>query len=811
MADHVNKLKQAIAIVVKRQLKENHDDTLAEKLISHIQKLLRTANSLDRAEYNQLLHVIVQLLDHTSPEPVALRLLALFLSSDNKFQSATEATEMALEKFASAAACVNASSDLSVQSALIQSLAMFSDTDWLVTGQLYSLPPVSFPRIIYKLMTDSPSYFVRNESEQLLAKLFTSNRFCSEMVPSTQSSHLTEIMHMITANPDEKNLRFLKLLLERTMMRRPLVKANMQEQIMKQFENYCNSEHPDEKIIHLFCHILGMFILRPDAVESVFSICLKRNDLKSLVIYCSRLLQVDREYINKWLLYALYALVARTERRGEIGEQMLASQREKSFVERHADNGVIMTVLSLMPHVFRNVDEKGALVVDALHVFLQTKLSDTRKLFENRKVISESVVCLYKCSQEDLIVEADFNPILCNLILEAEKSSCHTIELLTIARNLWNKRIVLNLFGKVAVDPILDSMSQLLSRDRFHQPLQNWDSDEKDSCEKNMEILELSLDALSQLTGNSSFGENPQFLQVIRSLWSLHHDNVTFLTAVFPIIFALDTLASEEELIKFGWQKHVHIPDLVIKLLERSDDCLSLKIVKTLRENIERLNYLRLKRPDAYYGILSALCLTSLRVVESELQCETFAFIVEILNPGSKDDVKLLYSCGLMTTAMAVMQSDLYSSNDVRISAFEISELIRLCIRCEDLNERSLLQLLSEATRPTIFESVERQPPEKTALVQQNDKVDAINNLFKEFQSQPTQDMIMELNCREGNHKNGVSIIRCSAVSTIDLKQLAQFYTGETHYPESENLSDSIIEDILAAKECPNAAAIDCY
>ena len=811
MADHLARLKQAIVIVVKRQLKENHDDTLTEKLISHVRKLLRSGNSLDREEHNQLLHLIVQLLSHTSPDPVSLRLLALFLSSDNVFQSPTEATELALEKFAAAATCIDASSDLSLQAALIQSLTMFTDTDWLVTGQLYSLPPVSFPRIIYNLMIHSPSYFVRNDCEQLLAKLFSSNRVCSDMGRSTQSVHLTEIMQLITANPDAKHLQFLKLVLEKTMTTRASsMKANMQEAVFKQFEEYSSSEPLDEKIFHLFCHILGMFVLRPDSVDKVFSICLKRCDLKGLVIFSSRLLQVDREYINKWLLYSLYALVARSERRGEIAEQMLASLREKAFVERHADNSVIMTVLNLMPIVFRNVDEKGALIVEALHVFLQTKLADARRLFENRKIISEAIVCLFKCSQEDLVVEGDFNEILCNLIVISESSYCHTIELLTIARNFWKAKLLFHLFGSMTVLPILDSMSQLLSRDRFHQPIQNWTEDD-DSSEKDMEVLELSFDALSHLTGNAAFGEHPKFMHVLLSLWNLHKDNLTFLTAAIPVLFALDTLATEQELNKFGWCKHVDIPALVCSSLKQGDDCLTLKIVSTLKDNTERMSYLKSKKPEAFDEILSALCFACLRAVESELQIETFSFLLDILNPGSKDDLKSLYSCGLMTTAMLVVESDLFSSNDVRITAFEISELIRLCIQCESLNESSLAQLLQDAPHATIFESLSVEADNQALKVSNTaDKVEVIDTLFQGFASQPTQDMILELNDRQDDLRQNTNLPSI-CVSGMDFGRLVKFYTGGSHYAPNENLSDCIIDDILAAKESANAAAIDCY
>lgn len=583
------------------------------------------------------------------------------------------------------------------------------------------------------------------------------------------------------------------------------MKVNLQEALMKQFEDYSNFENQDEKFSHLFCHILGMLLLRPDSVDRVFTICLKRCDLKSLAIFSSRLLQTDREYINKWLLYSLYALVARTERRGEIAEQMLASLREKAFVERHADNCVIMTVLNLMPVVFRNVDEKGALIVEALHVFLQTKLSDTRKLFENRKIISEAIACLAKCSQEDLVVEADFNEILCNLIVISEPSLSHTIELLTIARNFWKAKVLFNLFGSLALHPILDSMSQLLSRDRFQKPIQNW-TEEDDSSEKNMEVLEIAFDALSHLTGNSAFGEHSKFLNVLQSLWKLHRDNITFIIAAVPVIFALDTLTTTQELNKFGWRKHKDIPHLLTSFLKREDDGLSLKIVSTLKDNTERFNYLKSKNPVAYDAILSGLCFASLRAVESELQVVTFTFLLDILNPDSREDLKSLYSCGIMMTAMLVVESDLFSSNDVRVTAFEISELIRHCIQSENLVEISLKQLLQDAPQPSIFRSISDEPNHEVPKVDADDKFIAIDKLFQGFTSQPTQDMILELNGRQEQlEKDSFCFTTCG------FDKLIKFYTGDRHYSPNEDLSDCIIEDILAAKECANAAAIDCY
>ena len=684
------RLKQAIEVIALKQLKQNHDDTLTEKLITHVKTVI-TRRELSHVETDELLQFVMLLPDRQeTPDPVSLQLLAILISSD---YFSSEQSEDAIEKFCSICESVTVSSDLSLQSALIKSLRLL-----VVTGPFSDFCSascyISFPKILYDMATESRSYFARNEAEKLLVTFFTEDRFLELFDDPDECTHLTEILEMISTDPSVSNLQLLKLILEQTGGRNIMNKFNLREAMFRHFETFSQTEFPSTEVLHLFCHVLGMTVMQPVCVEKVFATCLRLNDLKALVIYSSRLLQIDREYANKWLLYSLYSLVARMDKRSEVGEQMLASMREKSFVERHTNTGVVMTVLRMMPLAFENVDDNAALVVETLHIFLQTHLKEKKKLLSNRKIISEAISCLAKCRREDLVVENDFNEIICDLIqLSESHTDDHLIELLIVERDFWKERESFDVYHLCDVGPVLDCMTRILSGSRFHQPIRHW-TESEDVCEKDVEIMELVLDVVSKLRGADVqvfFTQHDKFLQVFTSLWHMHRHNDSFLTSAIPLLFEVDLRSTDETLTKFGFARHVNIPDIITEALIRGNDLLTTKIMCLLKEYSSRHVFRMLT--SVYERIVSALTYTVLMALDSETQLIVLNFIQEKYSPRppySFDDIQRMYESGVMTAAMQIVQSDLFSSDDVRVTAFEITEQIRDCIRHLKITEAEL-------------------------------------------------------------------------------------------------------------------------
>ena len=534
----------------------------------------------------------------------------------------------------------------------------------------------------------------------------------------------------------------------------------------------------------------------------------------------------------------------------------MTSVREKSFVEKNADYSEVLCVISRLPSTFNNLDDRGSLVVDALQILIQSKLSSVKKTSKsvmNRKVVSEALTCLMKAFEFDIIIDVDFNDILCDLILEAAnvKSpdgpvSESFIDLMSTARILWSSEKI-NVQSSITAK-VLPTLARVLSCNKFCKKSQtNGNSiednlhaeyEEVDWKTECIECIMFSLQGLFFPNGADCFPLPDSFCQALQSLWNQYRDEKWFLSSVMPILFTLDFELSGEKLSSlFGWSRHKEVLEMIFGYLR--DPFLAHKAVDTLcNENhlTAKLPCLRHDYIKVFQELVSCLCLHSLQSVDTEVQRTIFKFFQLMIensymydrnlstesyrkssenkNRTEEDFVKILYTTGLLTTVMMVHESDLYSSNsEVRLTAFEISEKIRQSLHDLKLDAQGFKNLLSETNPPNIFsrESEQMRRDENHPVISIEHRKNVIEDMFQGFVRQPTIDFISQLNDRPVDNVSEAS--HPLPKTEITLEELCHYYTKIGVYTQAEEFCSlrGILDDILAAKDTANAAIIDCY
>lgn len=854
-----DKLRQAIEIVVNKQLMDNHDDTLIEKLLTHVEDLVNSQD-LDDDQILRLLTLLNTTITDaigedatfteetftSEPNPQAIKLIAILLNRFSVNGCLSEIPDTAMASFILAVSLVTPESDVSLQSSVVLSLRLFlHQSDFLISIKLTNARMqwnpnskcINFLQILYLLMTKSPSYFVRHDAESLLQDIChhhpsTVSDWSSTGAASTR--YLAQLVKEIINTPIRENVRFVNSLMIKPALKRVLSRSGLRETMEKHLHEVMDSHQPlDVKLFHDLIQVVGQFYASPKIVDKVINFCVKRNDLKGLIIFTCQLASQDREYLNKFLLYSVYTLVAKTDRRIEISQQMMTSLREKSFVEKNTDYSEILCALNRLENTFVNLDDKGLLVVEALQILIQSKITKRKspKPFNDKKIVSQALICLEKAMDHDLIPEVDFIDLICDLIMEAfdclpsEGNSLDYLnDLLSMAKRLWSNLTLHSACRRSIIEKTMPTVTKLMQSSKL---LKTSESNGSESLEGDWRIncIENIMDAVVPLTSAEEFATSRQLIESFQFLWQNYHHDKTFLSSVIPILFAIDFEVDVDSLSSvFGWSRHKEVLDLLSEYL--LDPFLADKVIEVITDddNLPRIQQLKSDNHDVFKKLLSSICLFTLRSVDSELQRKVFKFFHEIIaNEKNRNelsvitnDLQLFYSSGFLTTVMMVHESELYCCNNIRVLAFEISELIRDTLFTVKLDADALKSILEKEPEPQFFHCKETLKPletgdESSKLPSRQDRVDVIEDIFQGFVRQPTLDLIQELNGRSEEGSVNTCATKIHANERIDLEKLCYYYTKTGVYVPTQSFSVGIVDDILAAKETLNAAAMDCY
>lgn len=816
---NVDYLIQAIKIVVSGQLKENHDDSLIEKLITLVERNIDD-DIFTRKDEVKILTVLTDHLDIDQPEPTCFRLMALILADLYISYSSSVEEEMldsAFVAFVTASRIISSSSDLSLQSSFIRSYAYICrknqsilDRNHIRSGDLNFLPAK-----IAELMRNSSSFYVRSEAESVLIELLLNNQ---GNVENDSSSNLRIELGKIVDVPSKGNLEFMKHLSSKTSMIRSLIRMEIRDRMFDHFKNLVNESDFDEPLIMACLEVLGSLIPKPAVVDHVISTLVKLNRLKALVVFTSTLMKTDRDHLNKWMQFSLYTLVCRSDLRFEVSSQILISVRERNFIEKLCNDSIILSVLTRIPIVLANIDERESLLREALQILLTEELK--KKKGGSRKIVSEAISALGKMLEEGISSGREIINTICDLI--PLSSGYHRIGLLTICRNFYSKTLSREVVG---IDKICDILCDIF-RDNLHQD----DCSQKrhelyGDRDPQSEVLESSVQVLGVISCSPSISTKLELIKLFHSLFIKHSDDGSFIISSVPVLFSVNFELSAEMLKEiFGWEKNVDIIKILCSYLQTEDSSLlQMKVIETLKDesHFERVSFLQTFRMDLFFKeLIPALCHCVISSVDTETQRSVIELMTTMFQFPNEGLIQVLYSSSVLDLLFYIIENKTETfPRSLRVEVSELIIIIKQVVRDSMLGDgKSVKEVLEKNERPEEYVQGQVSTEEFIiAPVPSSEKVEKIELLFNKSVNQPTMDLIEELSKREPNCEsmNGVRGKKFRVCRVIhDLDELVKFYTDTSNRliqdedPEEDSL---IIDDIVSAQIRPNTASTDCY
>lgn len=812
----IDYLIQAIEIVITGQLKANHDDTLIEKLVTLVE-MNTDIEGFTRKDELKILSVLANSLDIDQPEPTCFRLMAIILADlyvSYGLSSDEEVLDSAFVAFIAASKLISSSADLSLQSSFIRSYAHISrnnrnvlDSNHIRASDLYFLP-----ESITDLMRNSSSYYVRNEAECLLIDLLMNNQ---GSVESDSRNKLRIELKKIVDSPTEINFNFLKQLASKTSMTRSLIRMEVRDKMFDHFKSVITTPDFDEAFVILCLEVLGSLCPKQSEVDYVIGSLVKLNRLKALVVFTSTLMKSDREHMNKWMQYSLYTLVCKSELRYEVSSQILISVRERNFVEKLCSNSIMLSILTRIPNVLSNIDEKESLLREALQILLAEEL---KKKSANRKIISEAISCLNKMLQEEISPAKDIINTICELI--PLSSGHHLIEFLVICRNFYSRTLPRELVGIDKICHILETIFERHVKNDKIQKDQLYGDQDPES-----EVLEAAAQVLGVISCSPSIASKIELIKLFRTLFIQNSDDIPFITSSVPVIFSINFELDQEKLKEiFDWDKNVDIVKILCSYLKAQDSSLlKMKVIQTLKDEsqFERVSFLQTFRMDLFFKeLIPTLCYCILTSVDTETQISVVSLITNLFQFVNEGLIQLLYSSSVLDILYLIIQNkDGSFPRSLRVETSKLVLIIKQAVK-DKLSDKgiSLSGLLEKNDPPQECISSQTNIKEVNITpIPAQEKVQQIELLFNNSVNQPTIDFIDELNMRRLNceFSNGVAEKKMKINRTIhDLEELVSFYTNPNNriiYDDDPDECSLIIDDIISAQIRPNEASTDCY
>lgn len=829
-----DKLKEAINVVTRNQLKDNHDDTLVEKLTSCVEAL-RHHSGKDERRTQELLDTVTKNLEFDMPGSVygtSLQLIGSMLSEEKLFDRNKD--HQSLEKFVDLAGPAFASDDYSLQIGLIRGLMSMSSHEhgwkWVI-GVSLSDDLESFPSLFHTLALNSKSFFVKNESGKSLVFLIQKIRdfHCSD---ESGLDKLRQVITSMAVNLNQVNLSLLKSLLGdmvHMLHRKQFArKYDLHDAAMREIDTVMSSPETTVSYRNLFCEVIALISDEEMAIAIMAQLVAAKN-LRALITYTSRVLHSHPMSMatTKWLLYSIYPLIARSERRCELSSEFLASLHEREYVERLIDSSTLMHALGQLSCQTVDVISLNQLVLvfDSVAILLHDKLSDEKNLVKNRKLISEAISTIdrlaahQKCSQRELVSQlitfvSDLLPIT---------QDGHRLDLLKCLRKLLLNNLDQDVFEQVTTKKLAVTLNILLRSCR--QLAEVLTEEEEDTRIEHLDSLLEVVNCLSDVDRSLFVTSCPELAKTCWSLWNLYKGHQAFRISAVKILIAIDFELSTEVLIELGLGKHKDIPNMLISFISANNPSLSLVIVESYYSTIvnsNRLLYLEEKHGDIFYkGFASAFNIVILTTVDTELQSSILklwdTLLESMFSPyfSSREDkvtLSKLYTCGLFSVLYFLLTNELLESENIKVNAEKLRRVIKSKVSDEmNLTKQSFIELLHNAEQPEEVIDADESSLINEPPVGEIDKRLVVEQMFRGYLNQPTIDLIEELNSRQFECKEGHFVKKVSLVADTD--KLADFIWLSKGFSPKACLFHEffILDDILDAKTMPNAAQLDCY
>lgn len=863
-----NKFIQSLDIVIKRQLKQNHDDTLIEQLMTLVQNVTESSQLHVTSFHDHLKSLSY---DPYQMDPCILRVLAFVLNNSQCPNGPL------VNSFYFLAGTVSSTSSLSWQSSFLHSLQYFLKGKCLPF--LASL--LGFFPICCDLRNNSSSYIIKSHSEKVILAYFKALK--SEKYE--KEDEFVSINDSLFGKIDSHLLDFLRENLDEIP---DLILKELKSRIQNLLDEIADGKPADEAFLCSLACICGRTSESEKDLRTHLNYWLKRSNLLatiSLVVSFEECRPGQSGRLRFfWLIYPILFQYGLTHLASEF-KSLFNLEFEKHWIEQRVNSKIGLHCINSAKKMLLFTENDEEKLILALIEQLVTSLvaKDCVSSIERKSCVAIFDFLLHMCKLNENVNEktCDISRKVSHLIINHQ---CLISEYFQFLHQLITKCVCIEHHSLCYLNIIIS----MLKMSRFNQPLVTWQDELEgsftkltfgtESSELNVNLTEYLIECVTCIyvkyyplkmqhdcRGTSINDVSESLVETFANLWTLHKSNVSFISITMPLLVTLNFTLSRAEKVKIAFGDEIDdkmgqsydndvtsddddddegsICRLFLGYFSREN--LICSIVNTF-ETIPSDVFVRFHTwaPLLYKSFslkvipkLVEVCVTS---VDDELKVKSLECVDKLLSPieevSHTEKFILLYKVGFVHALYSFITGP-YDGTKIRqvtlTSVVELRQKMKEidfdCVKCSvtslpgasDASGAGGSEPLNHQERIDKEGEREREKEEKELAVNGNSKHceytsefkrSVIEEMFKDFDSIPTQDILCELSAR-ANTANSLTVTQVSP--PVGLEKLLNFFSSfDPAAVPCEPLQvppQGILDDIINAKSSFNCTIPDCY
>lgn len=820
------KMVQALSIIINNQLKQNHDDTLVEQLMTLLQGTLENSPSNLRSLSDYLKNLPLT----PSIHPCILRVLAFVICNCD------EECSHHLNLYLSFADTVNEDSSLQWQACLLDSIDYLLSSSQSRSSNLQLL--LRFFKVACKLLTCSSSYIIKRQAEKVI------QNYLALLKDGNNSTDLSSICDSLFEKIDSSSLDFYLASID--TMPAPIV-TKLNQCIKDQCDEIASGKPADETFLSSLASLCGYTCKDRQDLLVQITFWLKRSDIKAVITLVSWFEKKHPgESGDLRFVWMLYPIIAHFGIASELDKEktFFQAQFDQHWIEQRTNAKVCLFCLNLAKQTLKSIGDDDIHFIFKLLKCILVKLMTKKTTPAIEKKVSLSIFDLIlQLSECNDNLSTDSCSIARDLSTLLVSNGYLLAEYLFFLKQLVTKSI------HMKNHPLcyLQIVSKILSMDKFHQPLRTWQDELENHFsslsfieimdEENLSQLELLHQCVCHITihyypldrdDDCHQNERKSIINNLignfNNLWNQHKTSSSFISTVLPLFITFNYFLSrpEKQLIDFVDDDDKMLAQFVEFFHSHNliDSLVDTLIIIT---QSHALQHLYSWSHSSYQTFVSNLIPQLIQVCtnatyDDELKVKSLVVVNELLT--QLKSLSFLHKFILMYTSnlldcLFIFITGPYDGTNIRRVAHKFSleitasmnEITLEMLQNENImNETGKLCMKHDETNDHM-----NQP---TCQYTHEDKKSIIDEMFKDYDAIPTQDILHELSTRD-DHTHSAFEGENRSNSGQTMEQLYHFFSSfdpSSVFCEPMNQPPpGILDDIINARSNTNSTIPDCY
>lgn len=659
----MEKLNEAIHILVNDKLKIDADDTLFEKLCSYIEE-----SSLSPSDCLLLLNEIEQSIKSREVEPInlttAIRIYGLLINKEDLLLQ--EKFQLFTNLFVSTVSELMIDRNYSFQCAYFKCLNEIISNEkffkWILTADINYESLKSFPELIFYFSTKSHSYFVQHEVIHLLKHLFEMSLAKIEEEPVVK---FIEYFNNFASNLTLEVITVLDIALKMVMRQKTryeiVKKFGIESLLVSKLDKWLAEKHDK---IWLLCQLLGSCIQTKTIGDKVIQKLIANNELKGLIAFLTSILEFEHSYAGKWMVYCVYSLIAKYES-NDLSNEFLSTEKERMFVDNLTDNSTISFCFMQIERVDLDYlsSRQLGLICEATAMTIKQNM--------NRKDMKKNVLKAFSVL-EMLISQSFIDLVEAIMLIYIDLLSCVDESLkynvLKGMKNVIENYSHPDLYKKHVIEKTLHHLDEIIAKTDIEE------YDIIDTALENLNLL-LKYQIVNQV--------NESLLTSFLSIWNQIKDNEDseLLPICISLLIQFEISLPSEDFSKLSFEKYKEVPSIITKYLNEGGVPIKQSIIEALKKsNYVKMNFECLDTDqfkNVCYDVAKTLCKVTISVTDDELQFEMLKLMKKIVDQNLQE----LISVGYYEMIYKLLHDDLLSEKVIILAEKMAAEIKSLWLQ----------------------------------------------------------------------------------------------------------------------------------